>query len=141
MPGTTLRLRDGETANSECRAEDEKSPAPRKNPTLPLFTLSVLWRQYVMLYILTSLRQAFCYLEPKVFMTDTAVRPRIPTRKSDSRAQEPNPVPSCFTLPWALLALATPTPKFLKTTMFLPAPKPLLFPLPGGIPTYPSDLS
>jgi len=83
-PGTTSRLRNGEAANSECRAEDEKSLAPCTNPRLPLFTLSVSWRKYAVLYILTSLRQAFCYLEPKVFLTDTAVRPGF---------QPGNPIP------------------------------------------------
>lgn len=106
---------------------------PCANLGLPIFSRFVLWGQYIVLYMFISVRQTFCYLKPKMFLTDTAVRPGFELRKLNSKACEfNNVIPPHCTLLFALFAVATPTPKFFKTTLFALAPKPLLFPVPGG---------
>lgn len=50
-------------------------------PGLPIFSLFVLWGQHIELYMLTLMRQAFCYSEPKIFLIDKNRETKILTQK------------------------------------------------------------
>lgn len=59
-----------ENAEQEMKRACDELIASFTNPGLPIFSLFVLWGQYIELYILTLMTQAFCYSEPKIFLID-----------------------------------------------------------------------
>lgn len=132
VPGTTLRQWSDQLGTQSGR---EKELSPLHQPQMPLFTLSVSWRQCTVLYLLTPLRQTFCYLEPKVFLTDTALRPGFQLGNLIWEPGSRTPfLPASLFLGLSSLWPHWPLSSSKPPCFYLP-PESSLFPPPRGIPT------